>query len=168
MKLDVIKKVDSKEQLKNTLTPFFSKVELFAMLSKNERRLLSMYCYRRTFRAGEIIFKTGYPNVAFYIVKEGLLSVYLDENGQKIEIQKVKPLQYFGEIGLFLEDSRAANIEALEDSELIAISKKEFVKFIETKPRSGIKILYKMGEVLSSQILSLSREKVLKENLEDE
>jgi CRP/FNR family transcriptional regulator len=156
-----------KKQIKNnqpaeSLLSFFSKIGLFSKLSKRELKILSLYCYERKYKANETIFKIGYPNVAFYIVKEGLLSVYIEENERKIEIQKVEPMQFIGEIGLFLEDTRTVNIEALEDSELIAISKKEFVKFIETKPRTGIKILYKLGEILSGQVLYLSHEKAKK------
>jgi CRP-like cAMP-binding protein len=168
MRLSLSKKTKKQSQAEESIVSFFSKVELFNELSKRELKILSMYCYPRTFKAGETIFKKGYPNVAFYIVQSGLLSIYLEEKEEKIEIQKIEPKQFFGEIGLFLEDTRTANIETIEDSKLIAISKKEFVKFIETKPRSGIKILYKMGEILSSQILEFSKNKANKGKLDNE
>jgi CRP-like cAMP-binding protein len=148
---------DDKELIK-----FLSKVTLFGKFTANERKNLRQYIYVRQFNAGEQIFKKGYPNVVFYILKEGELKVYLEREEGEIEVNRLKPLDFFGEIGLFLEENRTASAVAVKDSVLLAISKRDLANFIGRFPRAGTKILYKLGEILSTYIIELNK-KITKE-----
>jgi CRP-like cAMP-binding protein len=139
------------------LVKFLAKVNLFKSLSKNERKNLTKYIYVRKFKKDENVFKKGYPNVAFYIVKEGHLKVYLDESKGGLHVNELKPLDFFGEISLFVEEARTASVAAIEDSVLLAISKKDLEDFIAHFPRTGIKVLYKFGEILCSHITRLNQ-----------
>jgi len=146
------------------LIKFLSNVALFENLTHNERKNLRQYLYVRNFKADEPIFKKGYPNVVLYIVKEGELNVYLDTNEKTNVLNTLKPLDFFGEIGLFLDEVRTASIIAVKDSVLVGISKKDLANFIDRFPRAGIKILYKSREILSKHIINLNK----KLNLEKE
>ena len=139
------------------LITFLSNVALFEKLTRNERKNLRQYMYVRNFKADEPIFKKGYPNVVFYIVKEGELNVYLETNEKTNVLNTLKPLDFFGEIGLFLDEVRTASIIAVKDSVLVGISKKDLANFIDRFPRAGIKILYKSGEILSKHIINLNK-----------
>ncbi|MCK4339908.1 MAG: cyclic nucleotide-binding domain-containing protein [Candidatus Cloacimonetes bacterium] len=139
------------------LIKFLSNVALFENLTRNERKNLRQYMYVRNFKADEPIFKKGYPNVVLYIVKEGELNVYLDTNEKTNVLNTLKPLDFFGEIGLFLDEVRTASIIAVKDSVLVGISKKDLANFIDRFPRAGIKILYKSGEILSKHIINLNK-----------
>ena len=122
-------------------------------MNRREIKNISLICYERKYKANEVIFKKGYPNVVFYILKKGLLRVHLQKNDKHLQLATVKPFEYIGEMGLFMDEKRTANVTAVEDSVLIAISKEEFKKFIDTYPRSGLKILYKFGEILAGTLL---------------
>lgn len=132
---------------------FMGEISIFSKLTKLERLNLRKYIYIRTFKAGEVVFKKGYPNVVFYIVQNGLLKVYLEKEDTEIELAKLHPFDFFGEMGLFLDECRTASIAAIEDSTLIAISKKDLADFIAKFPRAGTKVLYKFGELLSRNVL---------------
>ncbi|MCD6181210.1 MAG: cyclic nucleotide-binding domain-containing protein [Candidatus Cloacimonetes bacterium] len=132
---------------------FMGEISIFSKLTKSERMNLKKYIYLRTFKPGEVVFKKGYPNVVFYIVQEGLLKVYLEKDGREIVLSKLHSFDFFGEMGLFLEEYRTASIAAIEESKLIAISKRDLADFIAKFPRAGTKILYKFGELLSRNIL---------------
>ena len=133
---------------------FLSKVDVFEKLTRNEKRNIGHYFYERKYKAGEQIFKKDYPNVVFYIIKEGELKVYLKQDGKKVELNKLKSQNFVGEIGLFLDKNRAASAVAEKDSVLLAISKKDLKKFIEKFPKTGTKILYKFGEIISNYLIS--------------
>ncbi|MBN2460583.1 MAG: cyclic nucleotide-binding domain-containing protein [Candidatus Cloacimonetes bacterium] len=139
------------------LIKFLSNVALFGKLTRNERRNLVKYIYIRKFKIGEMIFKKNYPNVVFYILKEGELKVFLEKNDEELELNRLHPLDFFGEIGLFLDHSRTATVKAVEDSVLLAISKRDLRDFIARFPRAGVKILYKMGEILCNHVINLNK-----------
>ncbi|MBN1948311.1 MAG: cyclic nucleotide-binding domain-containing protein [Candidatus Cloacimonetes bacterium] len=138
------------------LLKFLLTIDLFRDLSKLERKNLIKYIYLRQYRKGEIIFKKGYPNVVMYIVREGRLRVMLSDSDD-LEMNILKPKDFFGEIGLFLEESRTATVEAQEDSVLLAISKRDLSTFIARFPRAGVKILYRLGEILSQNLIKTNQ-----------
>ncbi len=139
------------------LVKFLSSVTLFEKLTKNERKNLFKYIYVRKFKTGETIFKKNYPNVVLYILKQGELKVYLEKEDKEIELNRLKPTEFFGEIGLFLDDNRTASVKAVTDSVLLAISKKDIADFIARFPRAGVKVLYKFGELLSRNLINLNK-----------
>lgn len=143
------------------LVKFLANIALFQKLTKHERKNLTKYIYVRKFKAGEIIFRKGYPNVVFYILKHGELKVYLEKNDEEVELNRIKPLDFFGEIGLFLDDNRTATVKAVEESILLAISKRDLGDFIARFPRAGIKILYKLGELLSTHVVNLNKKLII-------
>ncbi len=140
------------------LIKFLSSVSLFESLTRSERKNLRQYIYVRNFKAGEQVFKKGYPNVICYIVKEGELNVYLDIEDKSHILNTLYPFDFFGEIGLFLEEERTASAVVVKDSVLLGVSKKDLTNFIDRFPRAGIKILYKFGEILSKHIIKLNKE----------
>ncbi len=139
------------------LVKFLSRIDLFKKLSKLEKKNLIKYMYLRHYKKDEVVFRKGYPNVVFYIVKSGELMVFLEEKDTKIEVKRLQECDFFGEMGLFQEEFRSASIAAIEESDLLAISKRDLNEFIHTFPRAGVKILFKFGELLSSNIIETNR-----------
>jgi len=144
-------KMEDKEFLKFLVT-----VDLFDNLSKLERKNLLKYIYVRNYKKDEVIFKKGYPDVVLYIVKSGKLKVYLDEKSGGLEVNVLESKDFVGEMGLFLDENRTASVSALEDSTLLAVSKRDLSEFIAKFPRAGLKIMYKLGEILCNHILQLN------------
>jgi CRP-like cAMP-binding protein len=146
---------DQKSQDKDLLK-FLLSVDIFDNLSKLERKNLLKYIYLRNYKKDEIIFKQNYPDVVLYVVKSGSLKVYLEENSEVKEVNVLKTKEFVGEMGLFLDENRTASVSALEDSVLLAISKKDLSEFIAKFPRAGAKILYKLGKILCEHIINLN------------
>jgi CRP-like cAMP-binding protein len=138
------------------LIKFLKKVSIFSKLSKADLRHLRQYLYIRKFQAGEQIFKKGYPNVIFYILKEGALKVYLEDKNEEIELNIMKPTEQLGAIGLFKDVKRTASVKAIEDSVLLGISKKDLSTFVSKFSTAGVNILYELGSNLSEHIISLN------------
>ncbi|MBN2017322.1 MAG: cyclic nucleotide-binding domain-containing protein [Candidatus Cloacimonetes bacterium] len=145
-------KTDKVEEEKD-LIRFLSEVELFENLTRNERRNLSQHLYERHYKSDEIVFKKGYPNVVMYIVKEGELQTFLDSTEGE-NLKTIKPKDFFGEVGLFLEEERTATILASKDSVLLGISKRDMNRFIDEYPRAGSKILRKLSTVLCTHLIN--------------
>lgn len=145
-----------KVQEEKDLIKFLSEVELFEDLTRNERRNLHEHLYERKYKENEIVFKKGYPNVVMYIVKEGELQTFIDSvEGENIKT--IKPKDFFGEIGLFLEEERTATIVAAKDSVLLGISKRDMNRFIDEYPRAGSKILRRLAGVISTHLINTNQ-----------
>ncbi|HEX37973.1 MAG TPA: cyclic nucleotide-binding domain-containing protein [Candidatus Cloacimonetes bacterium] len=156
-----------KVQEEKDLIKFLSEVELFEDLTRNERRNLQEHLYQRKYKEDEIVFKKGYPNVVMYIVKEGELQTFIGSlEGENIKT--IKPKDFFGEIGLFLEEERTATIVASKDSVLLGISKRDMNRFIDEHPRAGSKILRRLASVISSHLIATNQTLLCKrEELDD-
>ena len=144
-------KLEDKELLK-----FLLNVDLFNNLTKLERKNLLKYVYIRHYKKDEIVFKKGYPDVVLYIVRTGKLKVYLDESFGGLEVNVLNSTEFVGEMGLFKHDLRTASVSSIEETTLLAISKKDLSEFIRKFPRAGAKILYKLGEILCEHIVQLN------------
>ncbi len=145
-------KVDEEKDL----IRFLSEVELFENLTRNERKNLSQHLYERIYKEDEVVFKKGYPNVVMYIVKEGELQTFLDSKDGE-SLKTIKPTDFFGEVGLFLEEERTATIVASKDSVLLGISKRDMNRFIDEFPRAGSKILRKLATVLCTHLINTNK-----------
>jgi CRP-like cAMP-binding protein len=88
-------------------------------------------CIRdRTLKSGDILFKTGDPGDALYIVARGKIEVLKDgTNSEAIAI--LGPGSAFGEMALLSGGPRTATIRAVEDTELLEIAKQEFDTLID-------------------------------------
>ncbi len=77
--------------------------------------------------AGTVIFQEGdEPDVA-YLVVAGSLKVTTLRDGQEIVVTTVKPMQMFGELALIESAPRSATVTAVEDSELMKISRRKLM-----------------------------------------
>lgn len=145
-----------KVDVEKDLIRFLSEVELFENLTRNERKNLSQHLYERAYKEDEIVFKKGYPNVVMYVVKEGELQTFLDSSEGE-NLKTIKPSEFFGEVGLFLEEERTATIVASKDSVLLGISKRDMNRFIDEFPRAGSKILRKLAAVLCTHLINTNK-----------
>ncbi len=90
--------------------------------------------------AGDCVFKKGVPGEALYIVLAGKVQIYDEVGGADIEIAQIGPGDYFGENSLLCETTHTKNVKALEDVELLVLSKDSFNHLLETKPNLDAEI----------------------------
>jgi len=82
----------------------------------------------RSIGAGEIVFRTGEPGDALYIVARGAVEV-LNDSDQRA-LAELGPGQAFGEMALLDAGARTATIRAKVDSLLLRIGKEDFDKLL--------------------------------------
>jgi CRP-like cAMP-binding protein len=90
-------------------------------------------------KAGEILFKAGDPGDALYIVAHGKVEVLAngqagaDASGSAIAV--LGPGHAFGEMSLLSGGPRTATIRAVEDTDLLEISKDDFEQLVANDPQ---------------------------------
>jgi len=133
---------------------FIKQVKFLKELSIFERRKFANLLIEKHYKSGDFIFREKYPHAVLYIIEKGSLEISVDSKKEKIVLANLKKGDYIGEIGLFIDSSRTANVVADGDCTLLAISKNSFKDFIERNPKIGIKILYTFGKKLSTDLIT--------------
>ena len=134
---------------------FLQEVELFNKLTTKEIRRFSDMFIIKKFEQNEEIFREHFPHVVFYIILSGKVKLYHDtlesEPDAMIEILGTK--QLFGAVGVFADVNRVFSAAAIENSELIAINKSDFINFIKNNPATGIKLMYNLSQMIIGKLL---------------
>lgn len=98
----------------------------------------------QTFPAGRIIMKEGDAGVSMYIVIRGRVSVSI----KATVVERVGPGGTFGEMALVDHASRAATAVADTESQLLTISRSDFLNLVKTKPGFAISLLKTIADRL--------------------
>ena len=81
---------------------------------------------------GETIYHPGTPSSIIYLVESGRVKLaYLDESGKKLTLRIVDEGEIFGEMCLVGETHRRHLATAIEDTVVLSIEKKRFLKAMD-------------------------------------
>jgi len=107
-------------------------IPLFAELEDEELEHIASVGIRRGFRAGTELFRQGEPGSIFYVVLNGSVKIYSqnDEGKEKI-LSVMRSGDFFGEFSVIDGGSRSANARALEDSEFLTFTREQFNELLE-------------------------------------
>jgi len=113
------------------------------------------HCHRRQYPSKSLVIYAGdKPDVLYYIV-EGSVSVLIeDENGREIVLAYLNAGDFFGEMGLFGEESnRSAFVRAKTKCELAEISYARFRQLSEKDPS----ILFELASQMALRLRRTSQ-----------
>lgn len=139
-------------------------VDLFAPISPAELESLEAVCHKSVYVASDVIFEAGAATEAMYIVSSGIVSIkQADRHGQLVELERVGPGGYFGEVALFTGQLRATTVTAVTLCELIEIPQAGLEPLLQANP-SILELLgrimatrrAKQAEILDDQVESTS------------
>lgn len=100
----------------------------------------------QNFPAGRVIMKEGDAGKSMYIVIRGRVSVSINST----VVERVGPGGTFGEMALVDHASRSATATAETESQLLSISRSDFLNLVKTKPGFAISLLKTIADRLRS------------------
>ena len=107
------------------------KSPMFELLRKEELDLITETKKRVLFKAGETIVKQGAPLSHVLSFTSGLAKVYIEGSGNKnLILQFVKPTQFLGSPGIYVENIHYFSVAAVKDSSVCFIEIEVFKKII--------------------------------------
>ena len=126
---------------------------LLKHLAAAELDQLARMAITRLCRPNEAIFLKGDPGNSMMAVVRGRVRIcsYSSE-GREVILNVINPGQVFGEIALIDGGSRTADAFAMEATELVVLSRRDFLPFLERNPQVCIKLL----EVLCERLRATS------------
>uniref|UniRef100_A0A0X3QGV7 cAMP-dependent protein kinase regulatory subunit n=1 Tax=Schistocephalus solidus TaxID=70667 RepID=A0A0X3QGV7_SCHSO len=107
---------------------FLSRVPILDNLEKWERLTVADALEPVRFETGDCIVQQGDPGDDFYIIIEGTAAVLQRpaENAEPVEVGRLGPSDYFGEIALLLDRPRAATVVAQGPLRCVKLDRKRF------------------------------------------
>lgn len=79
---------------------------------------------RRSVTAGGAIITAGEFGNCAYLIQSGRVRVYVEQDGRHIELAQLGAGQIFGEMALVFDGPRTAHVVAIEDCNLVLITRK--------------------------------------------
>ena len=110
-------------------TTILRTVPLFAGFSDVQLTMLTQVVTRRSVPRGSMLMAEGDATDSLYMIISGRLKVMMgDADGKEVILALLGPGEIVGEMGLIDDSPRSATVIAIEPSELLTISKREFRK----------------------------------------
>lgn len=132
------------------------KIDLFKNLSDEELKELEPYLSWTTFRKKGEIFAEGDQPEWFYIVSKGKIKITkLSHDGKEIILELISPTDIFGGVAVLRNFPYPANAVAMEDSEVIKISRKNLMRLVDRFPNLMYCIALQLGDRMKSSYDSL-------------
>lgn len=101
-------------------SPMFEKLSVATLTS-----MADQMCFE-SFSAGDKIIQQGDEGDKFYLLREGNVTVSLEQDGSSRELAKLHDGDFFGETALVFDQPRNATVTADDDVILYSLGKEEF------------------------------------------
>jgi len=132
-------KVPPAAAVPGTLPP----IPLFSDLKKEELSRVMEKIQAKRFARGKAICREGDPGNSLYIISHGKVAISRQQPGKgKIVLNELTDGDFFGEFAYFANARRQATVEALEDTEVLEMTKDELQRVIQEFPPVS-KVLFK-------------------------
>jgi len=132
------------------------KIDLFKNLSDEELKELEHYVTTAMYRKKEDIFTEGDAPEWFYIVLTGKIKVTkISHDGKEIILELISPYDIFGGVAVLRNFPYPANAVAMEDSEILKISRKNLMRLVDRFPNLMFCIALQLGDRMKSSYDSL-------------
>ena len=108
-----------------------SQISIFGGVTETQQNAIFARLETGLFRQGEFVFRKGDEPSHIYIVKSGIIELFFpDDDGVMIEKKKLGVGECFGQVALMSIHSHTISAVALEDSEIIVLSRRAMQQFL--------------------------------------
>ncbi|MFH1715831.1 MAG: cyclic nucleotide-binding domain-containing protein [Planctomycetota bacterium] len=131
----------------NDILPILNEISIFAGLSDKQLRKLVGFLERVRYKSGERVFAEGDQPSYIYIVMSGRVKLVIGAEQTPLELVVFKEGECFGETSVVGIQSHAATTIAVEDTELLVLSRNTLLSLLKSDL-----------ELFSILILNIARE----------
>jgi len=135
------------------------RVPVFSALRGDELARVVEVAVPRRFGGGEVVFREGDQSDTCYIVRSGhARAVREHSDGRSITLANFGPGDIFGELAMFDSERRSATVEAIEQTEAIAILAGDMRRLLREHPDIAVKLIQSLGGRLRETNERLARQ----------
>ena len=141
--MNVFKPLENRDDVVSIL----SQISMFGGITDEQQNDIFSRLEIGVFKRGETIFKAGDDSTHIYIVKSGLISLFISDNEVKVEKKRLGKGECFGHVALMSINRHSISAVALVDTEIIVFSKQLLQK-----------LHHENSELFALLILNIARE----------
>ncbi len=124
-------------------------VPVFETLAPRELTRVAAVSVRRSFDAGEVIFREGDASDTCYIVREGhARAIRAHGDGRTLTLAHFGPGDIFGELAMFDDERRSATVETLDRLDTLAVLGPDMRRLLREHPDIAVKLVISLGRRL--------------------
>jgi len=122
------------------------KVPIFSDLSDSDLEKISSKMISRIYEKGKMILLEESEGETFFIILSGVVKVTrLSDDGREVILAILGESDFFGEMSLLDGEGRSANIVANENSEVVTLSRRDFLDCLQKYPKIAIALLEELA-----------------------
>lgn len=129
------------------------KATIFNGLSFKEIELMAGSMRFCCFDSGEALVNEGKEGDELFIIIDGTVTVSVRSDNKDIELIRLSPGDFFGEMAMLEQETRSATCRAAEPTECFVLKSDDFSKLIVEEPKTAISILKNMLVTTSGRLL---------------
>jgi rhodanese-related sulfurtransferase len=119
---------------------------VFGELPKEKWEEITHAVEKLTVAPRSIIFRQGDPGDCFYIITSGKVRVFRkDKDGLETQLSVLGAGESFGEMALLTGEARSANVETLEETGFMVLSKEQFERILKDYPKLSLSFVKQMS-----------------------
>ena len=127
----------------------FAERKIFEALPQDKLDELTRAVEHRIVAPFTTIFRQGDPGDSFCVILSGKVRVFRrDSDGFETELSVLGAGESFGEMSLVTGEARSANVETMEETHLMVLSKKQFESILTDFPNVSLTFVKQMSEWL--------------------
>jgi len=112
-------------------------IDLFDSLNSDDTERLAALLRKRSLKKGEALFRKGDEGKTLYIVRKGGVKIVLPSRmGDEVSPAIFVEGDFFGEMALLDGMPRSADAVALEQTEVLALNRRDFLAFLQNNERA--------------------------------
>ena len=135
-------------------------VPIFSDLSPSDLNKIAQRMIRRTYTKGQMILLEDDLGQTFFVIGGGSVKITrLSDDGREVILAMLGESDFFGEMSLLDGAGRSANVVALDSSEVLTLSRNDFLEILQEYPKISISLLEELTQRIrksDQQIESLS------------
>lgn len=137
------------------------------MTTNNNKNREGAILERRFVPAGSVIMREGERGNSGFLIQSGEVRISAEKEGKKIELGRLGVGQIFGEMALVFDEPRTATVEAMEDCNLIVITRQTLQqKLDKSDPTVRAIVPMLMKRIISANNAMLNKEGTVEEMIE--
>jgi len=125
-----------------SISNLLKRVQMFANLDESELEQLASICVEKQAAPGELILKRGTTGQEMYVVAEGSVDVFIQNDDQIRNLVVLGKGQVIGEMALIDQGHRSASVRATKDgAKLYLIQSDKFYELCATNNHIGFIVM---------------------------
>jgi CRP/FNR family transcriptional regulator, cyclic AMP receptor protein len=129
---------------------------IFPGLSEEDHAFLREHATMKAYRKNCHVFSKGDDGDHFFLILEGQVEIYVENDTSRTLICRMGPGEFFGELSLLTGGPRTASVMTIEDSRFAMLRKQSFSECLMQRPTLWVAMVRQLVRLVSELTEKLS------------